>query len=361
VRCTLDLKGPGLGTSLQFGAGSHIGKYRIEGPLGAGGMGVVYAASDQILGRTVALKFLPSPLAGDVARDRFLREAIAASSLDHPNIGAVFGLEEFEGQPFIAMAYYPGGSLRERMSRGPLAVPEALRIASEIASGLAAAHAKGIVHRDIKPSNILFSESGGVKIVDFGLAKLETAPELTAPGTTVGTVVYMAPEQSYGSEVGPAGDTWALGVVLYEMLSGRRPFDGNSYAAILRAVLHDEPQPLVAVPAVVGGIVRRALNKAPQGRYRSAAQFHADLELARGSAAPADETVTLTAATATRGEKRGRTAWLLAGLILLAALGALAWRELPLFKHAPRQVAILPLNGRGRIDTDDRLSGRDSF
>jgi serine/threonine-protein kinase len=329
-----------------------MGKYRLDASIGAGGMGVVYSAWDQVLLRKVALKFLPTQLAAGLDRERFLREAIASSSLDHPNIGAVFSMEEWEGQPFIVMAYYSGGSLRERMARGALPLPQALHIASEVAAGLTAAHAKGIVHRDIKPSNILFSEAGIAKIVDFGLAKLLAAPELTAPGTTLGTAAYMAPEQTSTAEVGPQADIWSLGVILYEMIAGRRPFNGDSYASILRSVLYDIPPPLEGVPASVSGILKCALNKSPRDRYASAAKLLGDLALAQGrpgsSPDQGDATVTLTAV---RLPKRSpRRLWIasaLVGLLLAAAISGVLWRESFFSIRHRKQVAILPLTAGG--------------
>jgi serine/threonine protein kinase/Tfp pilus assembly protein PilF len=336
----------------QFAAGTLIGKYRIDASIGAGGMGVVYSAWDQVLRRTVALKFLPSQFAASLDRERFLREAIASSSLDHPNIGAVFSMEEWDGQPFIVMAYYSGGSLRERMARGALPLPQALHIASEVAAGLAAAHAKGIVHRDIKPSNILFSEAGTAKIVDFGLAKLLAVPDLTAPGTTLGTAAYMAPEQTSSAEVGPQADLWSLGVILYEMISGRRPFAGDSYASILRSVLYDSPPPIEGVPPAVSRLLECALRKSPQDRYATAGKLLADLALARGNTRQGQDsgeaTVTLTAMSPpSRSRKRVWIASTLVVLLLAAGLSFALWHERSHWNHQRKQVAILPLTAGG--------------
>ncbi len=265
---------------IPIGPGRVVGRYRITGVLGGGGMGVVYAATDTVLGRTVALKFLPPFVQSGVARERFLREAIAAAAIDDPHVCPVFGIEDADGQPYIAMAHCPGGSLKERIDAGPMPAREALRIASEIAGGLAAAHARGIVHRDIKPSNILFSETGIARIADFGLARMAQSAELTAPGRTVGTVAYMAPEQALGQEAGPAADIWALGVVLFEMLTGRRPFAGESAPVLLRAIVESEPR-LDGVDAAATRIISRAMRKDPARRYESAAAMRDEIDAVR--------------------------------------------------------------------------------
>lgn len=313
-------------------------------------MGVVYSAHDQVLLRTVALKFLPPGLAVGTARERFLREAITSSALDHPHIGSVFSLEEWEGQPFIVMAFYSGGSLSDRVRRGPMPAAAALQVACELASGLAAAHAKGIVHRDIKPSNILFTDTGISKIVDFGLARMTASPELTAPGTTMGTASYMAPEQTASADVGPQADVWALGVVLYEMLSGRRPFTGPSYPAILRAVLYDAPPPLENVPPDLVRVVEHALLKSPTDRYASAGEMLADLERIRGnSRVDPDATATLLVVPEPEPgpvRNRVRTRLVLTAAVVVAlALAVFAWREYGTGGPIRKQVAILPLSG----------------
>lgn len=336
----------------HFPPGTQTGRYRIDASIGAGGMGVVYSATDQVLLRTVALKFLPPGLAVGTARERFLREAITSSALDHPHIGSVFSLEEWEEQPFIVMAYYSGGSLSDRVRRGPIPVVLALQVACELASGLAAAHSKGIVHRDIKPSNILFTDTGISKIVDFGLARMTASPELTAPGTTMGTASYMAPEQTASADVGPQADVWALGVVLYEMLSGRRPFTGHSYPAILRAVLYEDPPRLENVPPELVRVVEHALLKSPADRYPSAGEMLADLERIRGnSRVDPDATATLVVGPApepapavVRNRMRPRLALSVAILVALAA-AVFAWLEYAAFGPLRKQVAILPLSG----------------
>ncbi|HUJ83762.1 MAG TPA: serine/threonine-protein kinase, partial [Candidatus Acidoferrales bacterium] len=213
-------------TSSTLRPGERVGNYQILAMAGAGGMGVVYKALDIKLERTVALKFLPPELnASEKDRERFLKEARTASSLDHPNIGVIHGVEETpDGHAFIVMAFYEGESLTQKIRRGPLPVRDAVDIAIQMAKGLEAAHARNIVHRDVKPSNVLITQHGLAKIVDFGLARVVTSPTMTQTGGTSGTVGYMSPEQSLGKPIDLRTDIWALGVVLAEMLAGQNPF-----------------------------------------------------------------------------------------------------------------------------------------
>ena len=208
--------------------GQTISHYQITEQLGQGGMGVVYKAEDTRLDRTVALKFLPThslPTEDDKAR--FYREAKAAAKLNHPHIATVFEIDETDdGQAFIAMEYIEGETLAEKITRGPLKLKEAISIAIQVAEGLQAAHERGIVHRDVKSSNVMLDERGQVKVMDFGLARMAGATQLTKEGMTVGTAAYMSPEQARGEEVDPRSDVWSLGVVLYEMIAGRLPFGG---------------------------------------------------------------------------------------------------------------------------------------
>ena len=207
-------------------------------------MGVVYEATDPRLKRMVAIKLLPPDLTrDDTAKQRFLQEAQAASALDHPNICTIFEINETDdGQLYLVMAHYDGETLKERIARGPLALDDALDIATQVGQGLAEAHGAGIVHRDIKPANLLVTKSGVVKILDFGLAKLAGTEGVTQTGTTVGTVAYMSPEQARGQQVDHRTDIWSLGVVLYEMLAGTPPFRGENLAAVVHAILErDQP------------------------------------------------------------------------------------------------------------------------
>jgi tetratricopeptide (TPR) repeat protein/predicted Ser/Thr protein kinase len=264
--------------------GRTISHYKILSKLGEGGMGVVYKAEDLTLGRTVALKFLPpDSIAREEDRARLVHEARAAAALLHPNICPVHEIAEAEGRTFIAMAYIEGRSLKDRINEGPLPLDEALSIARQIGDALAAAHAKGIIHRDIKPANVmLLLPDGHPMLMDFGLAKVSGATKLTRTGTTMGTVAYMSPEQVQGREVDQRSDIWALGVVLYEMVSGRVPFPGEYEAAIVYGIMNEDPQPLALegsdIPAGLDGIIAKALAKDPAKRYQRAEELVADLD-----------------------------------------------------------------------------------
>jgi class 3 adenylate cyclase/tetratricopeptide (TPR) repeat protein len=247
-------------------------------------MGVVYKARDTKLDRFVAIKFLSPHLAeSEDAKRRFVAEARAASALDHPNIGVIHEIGESEEGLFIVMGFYPGETLRERLGHGPLAPSLALEIAVQVARGLARAHERGIVHRDVKPANILLTEDGVPKILDFGLAKTAGLGS-TAPGAAVGTPSYMAPEQVLGESVDARTDVWALGALLFEMLTGSVPFRGPSQHALFNAILYDEPV-LPSFPrAMVGDVLRRALSKAPENRYPGMVELIRDLERASADA-----------------------------------------------------------------------------
>jgi dienelactone hydrolase/predicted Ser/Thr protein kinase len=263
--------------------GQVISHYQVHEKLGGGGMGVVYRATDTRLKRTVALKFLPPELTrDDEAKHRFMQEAEAASALDHPNICTIYEIDETgDGQSFIAMAYYDGDTLKKKVRQGPVPVGEALTIARQIAAGLVKAHRSGIVHRDIKPANIMLTSDGVVKIVDFGVAKLQYRTGITRMGSTVGTVEYMSPEQTRGEEATPASDTWALGVVLYQMLTGELPFSGAHPAVVMGAIQGQDPAPVAShrgdVPPGLERIVTRALEKEPAARYAAAEDVERDL------------------------------------------------------------------------------------
>ena len=257
-------------------------------------MGVVYLARDTKLERAVALKFLPPQWCHDAgAKQRFLREAQAASATNHRNICIIHDVEQTaDGQLFIVMAHYDGPTLKQKLEQGPLAAAEAVEIAAEIAEGLAKAHSQGVVHRDIKPSNLVVTEDG-VKILDFGLAKLaDAALKLTLEGSTIGTVAYMSPEQARGEEADERSDIWALGVVLYEMLTGGGPFKGSYPEAVFYAIKNEEPAPLDdTVPDLPEGIVpivRRALAKDPAERYQNARDLCRALRHLQGRSMPLD-------------------------------------------------------------------------
>lgn len=252
-------------------AGDLVSHYRILARIG-GGMGVVYRAVDLQLGRPVALKFLPPALAADErARARLCSEARALSTLDHPNIGIVHELGEAQpGGLFIALGWCEGGTLKETIARGPLPIPQAVSLATQVASALSAAHAAGIIHRDVKPSNILCSPQGVAKLVDFGIARITDAGP-TREGWTPGTIAYMSPEQTRGESVDPRSDIWSIGVVLYEMLAGRRPFEGEHDATVVHAIRNDEPDGLTKlrldVPPTLERIVLTCLAKERSARY----------------------------------------------------------------------------------------------
>ena len=262
--------------------GRTIAHYKITETLGEGGMGVVYKAEDTKLERTVALKFLAAHLLNDdEAKARFLREAKAAAGLHHPNICPVYEISEAEGKTFISMAFIEGESLEPRIERGPLPLKEALDIGRQIAEGLEAAHDKGVVHRDIKPANVMVDAKGRATIMDFGLARLTEASRLTKANQTMGTVAYMSPEQAQGMEVDHRSDLWALGVVLYEMVRGQRPFQGEYDQALLFEIVHQEPEPLTGVragvPMELEFIAGKCLAKDPKDRYQTAADAIVDL------------------------------------------------------------------------------------
>jgi serine/threonine protein kinase/tetratricopeptide (TPR) repeat protein len=273
--------------------GQTIGPYVIAARIGGGGMGVVYRARDTKLGRTVALKFLPPQWSHDEdARQRFIREAQAASATNHPNICTIHDIATApDGQLFIVMAYYEGQTLKQRLASGPLSVDEALEIATQIADGLAKAHAQGIVHRDVKPGNVILTEDGA-RIVDFGLATFADALKLTVEHSTMGTAAYMSPEQVRGQSADARSDVWAVGIILYEMLTGHVPFQGSHAEAIGYAVRNETPPPIRAVRSDVGEgveqLVFRAIHKQPSVRFENGRELARGLRQVRGLSLPLD-------------------------------------------------------------------------
>ncbi|HEY5619703.1 MAG TPA: serine/threonine-protein kinase [Vicinamibacterales bacterium] len=272
---------------------TRLGPYRILSALGAGGMGIVYKAEDERLGRPVALKLLSDAIGQDPsAIDRFLLEARAAAALNHPNICTIYDIGEDVGCHFLAMELLEGQTLRERLGTRPFALAALLEIAIPVADALDAAHRAGIVHRDIKPANIFITTREQPKVLDFGLAKMradaapaysamatvEAAPgHLTSPGTALGTVAYMSPEQARGEDVDPRTDLFSFGVVLHEMAAGALPFPGNTSAIIFDAILNRPPAALDRVHPDLGRIVGKALEKDTRLRYQSAADLRSDL------------------------------------------------------------------------------------
>jgi tetratricopeptide (TPR) repeat protein len=329
--------------------GRTIAQYEILARRGGGGMGVVYEARDTKLGRRVALKFLPPQWSHDeAAKQRFVREAQAASATDHPNICTIHDIAATDdGQLFIVMAFYAGETLKQRLAGGALPVHEALDVATQVADGLARAHAKGVVHRDIKPGNLILTEDG-VRIVDFGLATFVDALQLTVPGTTLGTAAYMSPEQTRGEEADARADVWAAGVILYEMLAGHVPFRGAYAEAIAYAIRNDPPPSLRAVrpevPEEVEQLVFRALHKDRAIRYQNGRELARALRQARGFTVPMDlrtQAVDVPAAVqAVHGAPRrtSRRLWAGAGTFALAAVVGAVWLLWP-FTRVPVVVA----------------------
>jgi serine/threonine protein kinase len=309
--------------------GQTISHYRILEKIGAGGMGIVYKAEDTKLKRIVALKFLPPELTRDEeAKKRFLHEARAASALDHPNICNIFEIDETEDdQMFIAMGYYPGKNLKELIAQRPLPIQKAINITIQSIEGLIEAKNKGIIHRDIKSANIIITNSGQVKIMDFGLAKLQGATKLTKEGTALGTVAYMSPEQASGDKTDHRSDIWSLGVVLYEMLTGQLPFNEEYQQAVMYAIMNEDPEPVTGlrsgIPIPLENIILKMLAKDPARRYQNAEDVAVDLksvDISSGPAPPGAVPSGLSSDTKKRSPLAKKSVWKPAFPILLAAI-----------------------------------------
>jgi serine/threonine protein kinase/tetratricopeptide (TPR) repeat protein len=334
--------------------------YRIQQKIGEGGMGVVYRAEDTKLKRTVALKFLPPELLQDpIARKRFIREARSAAALDHPFICHINEVAESDGQDFIVMEYVDGRSLKDKLDQGPLPPQTALPIAIEVAEALDAAHAKGIVHRDIKPANIMLTQTGHAKVMDFGLAKQliapvgtesteETVTALTSDGSAVGTLAYMSPEQLRSQSVDARSDVWALGVTLYEMVAGRRPFHGQSPFDVTSAILNEAPPPLpLAVPAELCAVIEHCLEKEPGKRYQKADDVRAALDAVGTGTAAAWEVWRY---------RLHRRRWLISAAALVVIVAALvALFVFPKHDQAMDSIAVLPFENVNADPNTDYL------
>jgi len=316
---------------MKLSAGDKLGPYEILLPIGSGGMGEVYKARDSRLDRYVAIKVLPQAFPSDETRERFQREARTASALNHPNICAVYDVGEEACHPFLVMELLDGKSLRERIAGEPVDIPTALALSIQVADALDAAHGKGIIHRDIKPANVFVTDRGHVKVLDFGLAKqieridmeATTVKLLTEPGSAMGTIAYMSPEQARGQTVDLRSDLWSFGVVLYEMVTGFRPFEGPTAAIIFDAILNRTPPTArernPKVSAELQRIIGKLLEKDRALRYSSAAELRSDLDRLQTGAGPS-----------TAG--RTRSPWFNYGIaavavLVLAAGGAFFWRQ----------------------------------
>ncbi len=338
-------------------SGRTLSHYNIVRPMGAGGMGVVYRATETRLQRTVALKFLPAFLREDSAsRERFIREARVIASIDHQNVCPVYEIDEADGFIFIAMACLEGTSLEEKIRTGPIPIQRAISIALQAAHGLQAAHAKGVVHRDIKPANLMLMDTEAaeplVRILDFGVARWTQKTVLTQEGLRIGTVLYMAPEQVAGSRVDSRADIWSLGVVLYQMLSGRVPFEGSTLRETLAAIAGPQPPDLTPIrklaPPEVVSILRKMLEKEPAQRYQTATALISDLESLRHAAVPGP------IARMGRGSPFRRAAGIgaIAALIALSILLFVHYDR----PHAPDTLRIVPFTYYPGYEQDPAIS-----
>ena len=363
---------------MAVAAGTKLGPYEVLSPLGAGGMGEVYRARDSRLGRDVAVKILPAGYSSDPERlRRFEQEARATAALNHPNILAVFDIARQDESPYIVSELLEGETLRNRLHSGALPVQKVIDYALQILRGLAAAHDRGIFHRDLKPENIFVTRAGQIKILDFGLAKL-TVPEsegvdnlsakptmeaATGRGVLLGTMGYMSPEQLRGQPGDARSDLFSFGVVLYEMLGGRRPFHGKTTADTISAVLREDPPELMAtgrdVPPVLERIVRHCLEKDPAARFQSARDVEFSLESLSilSSSAPSSPPPVTSA--------RSRKTWLIAAALLLLGVGLGTWiaftRSRQTVQNPLSDAQFTPLTNLQGAETDPAISPDGKF
>ena len=337
--------------SAQLSAGTRLGRYEIRSQIGAGGMGEVYRAYDPKMNREIAIKILPAAFSADKERlARFEQEAQAAGSLNHPNILAIYHIDTHDGSPYIVAELLEGETLRERMGGMALAQRRAIGYGLEIANGLAAAHAKGIVHRDLKPDNIFITKDERAKLLDFGIAKLTQADGgqsqtdiptrrvNTDPGVVIGTAGYMSPEQVRGQAVDHRSDIFSFGAILYEMLSGRRAFHGESIADTMSAILKEDPADLSDtnqnISPALERLVNHCLEKNPEARFHSARDLAFALEAISGSSAASNQTITAMTSVPARERIRKQLPWLVTALLALALIAALPFVFL-YFRNAP--------------------------
>jgi serine/threonine protein kinase/Flp pilus assembly protein TadD len=339
--------------------GRTISHYKIIEKLGGGGMGVVYKAEDTLLKRTVALKFLPASASlDDEARARFIREAQAASALEHVNICTVHEIGECDGQVFIVMGYYEGETLKSRIESGKLRIEDAIDIATQVARGLARAHEAGITHRDIKPANIMVTNRGEVKILDFGLAKLTGQTILTKTGSTLGTAAYMSPEQASGEQVDQRTDIWSLGVVLYEMLTGRRPFESDQELALLYSVMNEEARPTRSlrpeVPEALEQVVQRTMAKKSADRYQKMEELLADLKVLKEGKTAEHETLASQIARRRRNRRVASVVGLV-GVVAVAAFFLLPLLQENALASNPKTIAVISFNNQTGDTSQDNI------
>ena len=350
---------------MSFSAGARIGPYEVRSLLGSGGMGDVYLARDTKLNRDVALKLLPRDLVNDADRlRRFEQEAQSASALNHPAIVTIYELGQFNGQPFISMEFVDGHTLRHQLGQGAMPPRRALQIAAQIADGLAKAHEAGFVHRDLKPENLMLSADGHAKILDFGLAKLADAnvrdgdrhtktDHATRPGVVLGTAAYMSPEQASGQPADSRSDQFSLGLVLYEMLTGRRAFARPTAAETMSAIIREDPEPIAqhtsAVPTPVRWIVERCLAKAPAERYASTRDLARDLATARERFSELTSSAAI-AQPKSRFSRREAMAWSVVAVLGATLLGLLMFRSPDVTRPAARPIRLtVPAPEKGRF------------